>query len=198
MVTGVILAGGRNSRMQGFNKALLSLDGETFIERQVRVLRTLCDEIMIVTPDPSIYIDLMLGEIEYLSDVYVGHGPLSGIHASFSKIRTEFAWVVGCDHPSLSVTAAQLMLDYLRKNDFDSVIPVIGGKHQMLHGVYRPQSILNSVIQLIEAEKYRLSGLLDVMNWVGIDESEWIARGISTDFTKDVDTPEQYLAILED
>jgi molybdopterin-guanine dinucleotide biosynthesis protein A len=198
MVTGVILAGGRNSRMHGYNKALLPFQGEKLIERQVRVMRTICEEIIIVTPSPALYTELLKGEAVYMPDVYVGHGPLSGIHAAFSKIETEYAWVVGCDYPYLSTQATQLMLDCCQNSEYDVIIPIISGNHQMLHGVYRPKALLNPIMRLIESKQYRLSGLLDVVKWLGIEESDWRANGISLDFTLDCDTPEQYLNMLRD
>lgn len=196
MVTGVILAGGRNSRMHGYNKALLPFMGERLIERQVRMMRTICQEIIVVTPEPALYTKFSLGEIVYLSDVYVSQGPLIGIHTACLQVKTEFAWVMGCDYPNLSTHAAQLMVNRLKESHYAAAIPVIGGKHQMLHGVYRPDAVLCPIIRLIETQQYRLSGLLDLVRWLELKESDWCANGIPLDFTMDVDTPEQYLAML--
>lgn len=196
MITGVILAGGRNSRMHGYNKAMLPFKGESIIEGQIRVMGTICQDILVVTPDPDCYANLSMRKATYLPDVYAGHGPLSGMHAAFLKLRTEFAWVVGCDYPTLSVPAAQLMVNLLKQMDYDAVIPIVNGKHQMLHGVYRPERLLSPIVSLIEGEQYRLSGLLDMINWLGPKESDWLESGISHDFTLDIDTPEQYLSML--
>lgn len=48
MITGIVLAGGESRRM-GCRKALLELDGETFLERVVRTLREGgCDDVVVV------------------------------------------------------------------------------------------------------------------------------------------------------
>ena len=53
-VSAVILAGG-NSRRMGKNKALLELGSETMIERVVNSLRSIFNEIIIVTNNPEEY-----------------------------------------------------------------------------------------------------------------------------------------------
>ncbi|MNP68547.1 hypothetical protein D3C76_1645210 [compost metagenome] len=68
----------------------------------------------------------------------------------------------------------------------------------MLHGVYRPQALLNPINYLLESHQYRLSGLLESTQWLGLEESHWLANGIPLNFTVDVDTPEQYLSVLRD
>lgn len=53
MLTGIILAGGDHQRMEGENKALLPIYGELLIQRQIREMESICDEIIIVTNDPK-------------------------------------------------------------------------------------------------------------------------------------------------
>lgn len=196
MLTGIILAGGQNSRMKGRNKALLTYHGEHFIVRQVKEMRTLCSKIIIVTKDASLYEDCLPSGLIFLPDIYEGHGPLSGFHAAFVRVETDYAWVVGCDSPNISAPAASWMLTRFKEGDYDAVLPIINGKHQMLHGVYRPHLILPSIIDRLETRQYRLSGLLDSMHWLGVDKGDLAGAGIYEDFTADVDTPEQYKDLL--
>jgi len=198
MLTGIILGGGRNSRMNGRNKALLLYEGERFIERQIKVMRSICSRLIVVTNDASSYTKWAKDDMICIQDVYAGHGPLSGFHAGFLHVESEYAWVVGCDIPKLSATAASFMLSRLASSDYDAVLPVVDGKHQMLHGVYRPHRMLPSIIQRLESCQYRLSGLLDSMHWLGLGESDWNEAGIDYHFTEDVDTPEQYAALLQE
>lgn len=196
-MTGIILAGGRNSRMQGYNKAFLKYEEEFFIERQIKEMRKVCQNLIIVTNDPSSYDHFIKSDIICIPDVYKGHGPLSGFHAAFSNINTEYAWVVGCDYPMLSATAAEWMLSSLITSDYDAVIPVIGGMHQMLHGVYRPRRLLPLITERLYTCQYRLSGLLDQISWLGVDEFRWRETGIDLQFSVDVDTKEQYTALVK-
>jgi molybdopterin-guanine dinucleotide biosynthesis protein A len=196
LLTGVILAGGQNSRMKGQNKALLTYNGEHFIVRQVKEMRTICSKIIVVTNDASPYEDCLPSGLSYIPDIYLGHGPLSGFHAAFAMVETDYAWVVGCDSPNISAPAASWMLTRFKKGDYDAVLPIINGKHQMLHGVYRPHLILPIIIERLEMLQYRLSGLLDSMHWLGVDKDDLLGAGIHEDFTADVDTPEQYKELL--
>lgn len=196
MLTGVILAGGQNSRMGGRDKALLTYQGEPFIVRQVQRMRCICRQIIVVTGDPSPYTSLLPADIVYLPDVYAGHGPLSGFHAAFAGVETEAAWTVSCDSPHISAPAASWMLAELMEGGYDAVVPVIDGRHQMLHGVYRPRRVLPEITARLEARQYRLGGLLDSLHWLGVDPDKLVDAGLSTDFAADVDTPEQYAELL--
>lgn len=182
--------------MKGQNKAFLTYQGEHFIVRQVKEMRTICSKIIVVTNDASPYQGCLQGDISYVPDIYVGHGPLSGVHAAFAMVETEYAWVVGCDSPNISSLAASWMLTRFKEGDYDAVIPIIHGKHQMLHGLYRPHRILPSIIERLEALQYRLSGLLDSIDWFGVGKDDLTGAGIQGDFTADVDTPEQYENML--
>ncbi|NQX45514.1 molybdenum cofactor guanylyltransferase [Paenibacillus tritici] len=196
MLTGIILAGGRNSRMEGRNKALLTYHGEPFIVRQVREMRTVCSAVMVVTNDSSPYQSLLPSDILYLPDVYAGHGPLSGFHAAFARVETDYSWVVGCDSPNISAPAAAWMLTRLEEGGYDAVLPVIDGRHQMLHGVYRTRPVLPRIIAGLEAGQYRLAGLLDSIYWLGVDQDELAGAGFEAECAADVDTPGQYEQLL--
>lgn len=198
MLTGIILAGGRNSRMQGQNKAFLMYKGEWFIERQMKEMRSICEHLIIVANDPYPYRQWIKNDTICVSDIYTGHGPLSGFHAAFSNVNTEYAWVVGCDYPMLSATAAKWMLSRLKTSDYDAVFPVVDGKHQMLHGVYRPERLLPLITERLDSRQYRLSGLLDNISWLGLDENDWRNVGIDLQFSVDVDTKEQYTALINE
>ena len=54
--SGIILAGGKNSRM-GTNKAFLEIDGNRLIDKIMDIYRRLFNEIIIVTNDPVSYIE---------------------------------------------------------------------------------------------------------------------------------------------
>jgi len=50
---GIVLAGGRSSRM-GREKALLEWEGETLVQRAVRLLRMVCRDVLVVTASEAI------------------------------------------------------------------------------------------------------------------------------------------------
>ena len=52
-ITGVILAGGKSSRM-GQNKALMSLGGQRLVDRVVEVMHSVFDALLMVTNTPDV------------------------------------------------------------------------------------------------------------------------------------------------
>jgi molybdopterin-guanine dinucleotide biosynthesis protein A len=98
-IGGIILAGGRSSRM-GRNKALLQLEesGPTLIEKVMSAVQTVADQIWLVTNEPETYRWLNLNTT---SDNYPHAGPLAGIEAGLVASQYEYNLVVGCDMPFL-------------------------------------------------------------------------------------------------
>jgi molybdopterin-guanine dinucleotide biosynthesis protein A len=70
-ITGVILAGGKNSRM-GVNKAFLEIEGKRLIDNILDVYQTIFAEIIIVTNDPLPYTDFP--DTVVVTDIYKGKG----------------------------------------------------------------------------------------------------------------------------
>src|SRR5690606_20588107 len=96
--TGIILAGGKSSRM-GRNKALLDFHGQTVIETIANELQKIVNHLIIVTNNQEDYAFLQLPMV---SDKWQGIGPLAGIHAGLSISKTEKNLVVACDMPFVS------------------------------------------------------------------------------------------------
>ena len=81
---GVILAGGQSSRMNGIDKAYLTLDGETFLERAIKRAAPQVDK-LVVSANTRITENININT-EVISDPVdsFGGGPLSGILAAFN------------------------------------------------------------------------------------------------------------------
>ena len=107
-VTGVILAGGNNSRYQGRNKAFLALDGITILDRIQSVFETLFPKIILVTNDPLAYKDK---DFLIVSDIYPMRSALTGLHAGLFYTETEYAFFTACDTPFLNPAVLRLILD---------------------------------------------------------------------------------------
>src|SRR5512135_1170874 len=97
-VAGVILAGGRNRRMGGNDKALLTVEGQTVFARTLTVLRACFPQVLVVSNRPEKYTSF---DVQVTSDEFVGQGPLAGIHAALGLVRSPYVFVVACDMPFL-------------------------------------------------------------------------------------------------
>lgn len=94
--SGIILAGGRSSRM-GQDKAALLLQGRSLLERQVEKLRAIgIRDIMLSGKDgPNI------PGVRAIPDILTGRGPLGGIHACLKAAEYPQCLVVTVDTPLL-------------------------------------------------------------------------------------------------
>jgi len=139
-VSGLILAGGRARRLAGRSKAELPLGGDparTPLARILAVFKGRFDKCVLVGPagrDPSPPEDVSGPEILVTSDRIEGGGPLAGIHAGLLAVPTRFAFVVGCDMPSLSGDLIDLMAGRARPGRL--LVPVFRGRPEPLHAIY--------------------------------------------------------------
>ena len=139
----MILAGGESRRM-GRDKSRLILGSETLIARAVRTLRALSDDIIIVTSTPESFSGLVA---RLTSDVIVGGGALSGIHAGLAAARHEFALVVACDMPFLNLALLRHMASLA--SGHDAVVPHWQGEFEPLHAIYSRQctTVIEATLQ---------------------------------------------------
>jgi molybdopterin-guanine dinucleotide biosynthesis protein A len=129
-VTGVILAGGKSSRM-GSNKALLPYRGGRFIEAIHRQLAGLFDEVLVVTNTPEQYD--FLG-CRMVPDIYRDMGALAGLHAGLTNSRTPHIFAVACDMPYLNDSLIRALV--ARRHQGDVIIPESNDGLEPLHALY--------------------------------------------------------------
>jgi molybdopterin-guanine dinucleotide biosynthesis protein A len=130
-VAGVILAGGRNSRMGGRDKAFLRVGGETVLARTLALLRRCFAEVVVVSNTPEKYAEFA---VEVIGDELRGCGPLGGLHAGLGRIAAPYAFVAACDMPFLHVEPIRYLVACLR--DQDAVVPQWDGDIEPLHALY--------------------------------------------------------------
>lgn len=191
MLTGVILAGGQNRRMGGENKALLPFSNEILIQRQIRIMKQICIEIILVTNDPRSFLPLLGDSIRIITDYIPGKGPLSGMHAAFTLSNNDDIWVVGCDMPFISNYAAELMWKRKQELNCDAVIPFIAGKLYPLHGIYHKRCV-NKILKMLDLGEYRVNELLNVIHYDTVKEMSFIEQDPSLRFVMNVNTKEEY------
>ena len=99
-IVGLILAGGRSRRMQGQDKTLLTLQGETLLAHVIRRLRPQVDALALnsnAAPDTFAAYGLPV-----IPDRLPGFlGPLAGIHAGLMQYPENYLVTVAVDLPFL-------------------------------------------------------------------------------------------------
>ena len=96
--TGVILAGGANTRFSGEQKALLEIGGKRILDRIFEVMTTVFDDIVLVTNTPDLYLDW---DATIVTDLLPVKSSLTGIHTGLFYTRTDYAFFTACDTPFL-------------------------------------------------------------------------------------------------
>ncbi|MBS4012887.1 MAG: molybdenum cofactor guanylyltransferase [Bacteroidetes bacterium] len=150
-----ILAGGKNSRMKGDNKALLKVDGISIIDRQIEVLSEIFGEIFIVGKDFKHGRNLRVVE-----DIFPEKGPLSGIHTALSYSNTELVFVVSCDMPFLCGDFIKELVFEATEYQYDAIVPKHKSGIEPLHAIYR-KSIVNIAEATLKQEDIRIRNMFD-------------------------------------
>ena len=126
-VSAVVLAGGYSSRM-GRDKAELILNGVKLIEYQVKKLKALGIQ------------DIMLSgykgcveETRCIPDIYPHRGPLSGVHACLLAAKNPVCLTVGVDIPLVSLKTLE---DLIRAHTGGVTVLYQGEKAEPLLAVY--------------------------------------------------------------
>ncbi|MFQ3250268.1 MAG: molybdopterin-guanine dinucleotide biosynthesis protein A [Glaciecola sp.] len=104
---GVVLAGGRSSRM-GKDKALLQIDSDSMITRTRRTLEK--------TSTAKVFVSRNDGNEEHMADLIPNKGPLSGIHSMALRFPNCNLLVVPVDLPLLDANTLQELIDNGEQN----------------------------------------------------------------------------------
>jgi len=84
-ITGIILCGGKSSRMLT-NKALLKLNDKTVIEIVLSEMKNVFDKVILSANECD---DFSFLNIPVIKDIQVNRGPLSGIYSALKESKTE-------------------------------------------------------------------------------------------------------------
>ncbi|HEX5347469.1 MAG TPA: NTP transferase domain-containing protein [Pseudonocardiaceae bacterium] len=135
---GVVLAGGRSSRM-GRPKAELEWHGSTLLRRTLGVLaRSVDGPLLVVRAAGQLLPEPLPAQVEIVEDPEEGLGPLQGIAAGLTALagRAQTAFVCSTDLPFLHPAFVRRVLSALT-DDLDVVLPVARGYPQPLAAAYR-------------------------------------------------------------
>jgi molybdopterin-guanine dinucleotide biosynthesis protein A len=189
-VTGVILAGGKSSRM-GSNKALLPYRGGRIIESIYHQLSELFEEVLLVTNTPELY--PFLG-CHMVSDLYPGMGALAGLHAGLAHSRTPNIFAVACDMPYLNDTLIRTLVGH--RYQAEVVIPEGEKGLEPLHAVYS-RSCLPAMEIALRTEQRRIVSFFE-MAQVRLEPRGKIAA-LDPDYAsfRNINTPEDYQQLVQ-
>ena len=129
-MTGVILTGGKSSRM-GQDKALVHVGGVPVYSRIVDVFELLFDEILIITDRQGRHADIGYREV---TDIIPDCGPLGGIYTGLHYAKSDQIFVASCDLPFINSSVIEIFM--AEAGNYDIVVPDIDGRLHPLHATY--------------------------------------------------------------
>ena len=141
-ITGIILSGGKSSRL-GRDKSFIKFGDRTLIEITVSLMKSVFENVIISTNSINEYSFLNCPLVE---DKYKNAGPLAGIYSALLNSQSEKNFVISCDVPLMN----QQMIEYFIKYDSnkDIIISKASGYLQPLVGIYK-QSVLPIILKLL-------------------------------------------------
>jgi molybdopterin-guanine dinucleotide biosynthesis protein A len=171
---GIVLAGGRSSRM-GTPKAALPWHGPALVSRIASLLVRSLDGPVVVVRAPGQELPPLPRSVEVAQDDREGRGPLEGIAAGLRALdgRAAGAYVSSTDVPLLHPAFVRRVVSALDE-DTDIAVPRVDGRLHPLSAAYRA-SLLPAVEALIRTDRMRPSFLFDEARTRYLDRPELLA-----------------------
>ncbi len=159
--TAVILAGGKSTRM-GENKELLSINNRRLVDMQISKLKTLFDEVVVITNNPMYY---EKSKCKTYKDVVKDKGPIGGIYSGLINSSSRYTYFLACDMPVINKRYITYMKNLLRKDSNKACITLLGEWIEPFNAFYSKDLILElkNYIEKGELSVHKLAKNTDCM-----------------------------------
>jgi molybdenum cofactor guanylyltransferase len=167
---GVVLAGGRSSRM-GTPKAALEWHGSTLLRRTVGILARATGGPVVVVRAKGQELPDLPSDVDVIDDPQEGKGPVQGIAAGLAALaeRADVAFVSSTDMPFLHPAFVRRVLRAVYEGA-DVGLPVARGYPQPLAAAYRTK-LARVADQLVREERLRPAFLFEQCAVSRLDEA---------------------------
>lgn len=183
--SGLILAGGRSSRM-GSPKAWLEFRGEPMLTRIVGRLTRELPEVVVVRARGQELPPVIARIVEDRVD---GEGPVAGLAAGLAAVSQPLVFALSCDMPFANLAVARGLLELVE--EYDAVLPRWNGRLHPLHAVYRA-TLVPLLDEQLAAGRRRLMDLFDRIRTRVVTEEELRAWDPDGSSFVNINTREEY------
>jgi molybdenum cofactor guanylyltransferase len=129
-VTGVLLAGGKSTRM-GQDKRFLPIGGQTLLERGLCAMCALFQRVCVVIAQDSPFPP---AQVPVFRDVVPDCGSLGGLYTGLREASTPYIFVAACDMPFLNANLVKYMIEL--REGADIVVASWKNRLQPTHAIY--------------------------------------------------------------
>lgn len=181
-VSGIILSGGKSSRM-GQDKCELVYDGKTFLNIQIDKMKKVGITDIVV----SGYRGTNCSEKVIKDDLM--DGPISGIYLGLKNIKNDRAYITSIDTP---LVGENIITDLIKKSfelNSDIIVCRHNDKIEPLIAIYKT-NIIDIITKQIDINDYKLMDLLSIVDckYLDIDdniyEKEFLNINYKDDYNK--------------
>src|SRR5918992_1926779 len=186
MAAGIVLAGGRSSRM-GTPKAWLDWHGTTLLRRTCGIVARGAGGPVVVARAPGQELPELPAGVRVVEDAREGKGPLQGLLAGLAAVDGELAFAASTDMPFLHprfVAAVCAAAD-----GADAAVPHLGGFRQPLAAAYRT-ALAPLVGELVEQGRMKPAFLFERC------ETRWLERLPHPESVRNLNARADYEAAL--
>ena len=184
-LTGIVLAGGRGSRMGGQDKGLIKINNKYLINHIISILNPQVDKLFIsANRNQSLYEKLT--NCPVFSDNFGNfEGPLAGILSGLQIAQTEYVFFVPCDSPLLTPNLAQRLFEALIQDNASISVAHDGERVQAMFAVMKKELV-------IDLSAFLASGQRKTQYWYRQQKVVEVDFSDTPDIFLNINTPEQY------
>jgi molybdopterin-guanine dinucleotide biosynthesis protein A len=196
-VAGIVLAGGRSSRF-GSDKLAAEIEGEPLLQRAVRGVGAVADDVVIVAapaapaPAPPAGVRARI-----VRDAVPDEGPLAGVVAGLLAVERRLAVIVGGDMPDLVPDVLRELLAAVDDRRAAAAALGEGDGFRPLPVAVQVDVARRAAIEGFEAGERSLRRWLRSLHATTVDEAAWTALDPIRSTLHDVDEPADLEAARE-
>ncbi len=176
---------GLSTRM-GRDKALLEVDGQSFIGRLAKEL-SVCREVFISS---TLENDYSACGVPVVRDVHQGFGPIEGIRRSLMYAAYDHVFICAVDMPCVRAGMVRYLAGFISP-EYDILVFRDEARVHPLCGIYS-KAVLPAAEKMVEEGRHRMTDLIQGARTRCIDIS---GSGFHAASLVNINTPEEYRAI---
>ena len=135
--TGVILAGGKNSRLPGKKKTFRKIGDLMILETIYELFSNLFKEVIIVVNEPE---EFAGWDMTVVTDIIPSQCALAGLHAGLFYASFPYIYVTACDTPFVKQSVVEYIVGQI-ESQYEVIIPRTDDGLEALSAVYSKDCI---------------------------------------------------------
>ena len=184
LISSIILAGGRATRMSGIDKGLVSLLQKPLIAHVIKRLAPQVDEI-IINANREIEQYKAFGYPVFQDETSDFAGPLAGMYLGLKHAQHNYLLTAPCDSPLLPLDLASRLLAGLIQNNADIAIATCNGDTHPVFCLCK-KNVLNSLNDYLGNGGRKVSTWQKSQHYIEIDFSDCSDTFLNLNSLKDL------------